>query len=245
MANFNVNYTQPNSNSTTTFTRVGYFNLKNDGDEALVRFNYSSPEELVKTTVHTFFNKSNGRYTSVSCLRGQNDSIDSCPLCKSGDRVQLRTYLQLLVYTRDNTTGAITYTPMIWNKPGTFANTVAAKMEEYGDLKNCIFKIRRHGQDAKSATYDLIRVNPNVYNDETYIKDFSAFINFDITRHSYYEKSYDDLVTYVETGTLPMATKQTTQQQANVQPQAHQVQTQPQQYAQPTPRTGRTYDWSE
>ena len=63
--------------------KVGYFKI-NDGEEAIVRFNYSSPKEFDIVTIHNI--KVGDRFRKVSCLRVDGrEPLDNCPLCAKGE----------------------------------------------------------------------------------------------------------------------------------------------------------------
>lgn len=175
--------------------RVGYFSLKDDGDEAIVRFNYSSSKEFNLVTVHTV--KIGERYRDISCLD------DNCPFCTEYDNKSRKFYVKLIEYTRDEN-GQIVATPKVWKRPAMFAQTLNSYLIEYGDLKNIVFKIKRRGKKGElSTTYDLMLANPSIYKDELYAKDFSGFDNFDLSRHSYMNKTREEMFEFIEKGEFP------------------------------------------
>lgn len=200
MADLDINFST-NGTSKSTSPKVAFFSLKNDGDEAIVRFNYGSVTELSKTTIHTFFDKGTNKWTNVDCLKGQNDTVDACPICKSGTKPSLRSFIQLIVYTKD-AAGNVVCTPSIWNAPGKFANSLSSYITEYGDLRDCLFKLKRVGSGT-STTYSPIYLNPMVYKDDIYKKDFSVFVDYSPKGKCYKVKSFEDLQSVVLTGALP------------------------------------------
>ena len=63
-------------------------------------------------------------------------------------------------------------------------------MDEYGDLRDVVFKIKRRGaRGSLQTTYDILPANSNIYKEEIYKKDFSCFNNFDTSKHSYFIKT--------------------------------------------------------
>ena len=75
---------------------VGYFKLVDDGDEALVRFVYDDPKELVMAHVHDE-PVGNNKHRRVLCLRnGARDDMTKCPLCARGDKFFAKVYLKLV-----------------------------------------------------------------------------------------------------------------------------------------------------
>lgn len=195
--------------------RVGYFKLADDGDEALVRFKISSLDDLEYASVHNV--KVGDRRLQISCLApltaGGGNSSDSCPLCaahKNGNALisgeTKRVYLKLLVSYLDKSTGTWSAPQAaVWNRPISFRNEIANKLKNFGDLSQCLLKVTRLGKanDLKT-TYSLDYAVPNIYKPEMIPADFSAFDNFDLSKHSYYEKTADEIEQFLITGSFPV-----------------------------------------
>lgn len=194
--------------STPKFQKVGYFGLKNDGDTALVRFAYKSPAEFNIVTVHTV--EVDGRYKRVSCLRESGtDAVSKCPLCEAGEKLFSKFYVKLIEYTKDEE-GKVVATPKVWERPAGFARVLDSLCEEYGgELSEHVFKIKRRGAKGDmSTTYDVMYANPELYKESIgYVRDFSAFENFDLSKHSYYVKSFEEISEFLETGKFPDTVK--------------------------------------
>lgn len=206
MAKFDFNtYEQSKNTGSQTYQKsnVGYFNsLKDDGDEAVVRFAYSSPAEFDLVTVHNV--QVGDKWRKVSCLRNANDPIDTCPLCAKGEKVLYKFYVKLVEYTT-NEMGQVVATPKIWERPVSFAKTLKSYFDEYGNLSDCVFKVKRHGiKGSLQTTYDIMFANPMIYKPEIYVKNFDDFKNFDLVHHSYMNKSFEDLTQFVQTGEFPV-----------------------------------------
>lgn len=75
---------------------VEFFTLKNDGDEAIVRFMCDSVDDFEIIACHDV--TIDGKYRKVNCLRNPREPLDNCPLCKRGDRVNQRFFIKLLKY---------------------------------------------------------------------------------------------------------------------------------------------------
>ena len=177
-----------------------YFYLADDGDTAIVRFNIADIKDVVVTSRHSVF--VNGKRRNVECIRGFNDPVETCPLCASGSRPTFRVYIQLLSYKIEN--GKITYEPCVWDQPARFRETLKSYFMDYGDLRNIVFKITRHGRKGDTnTTYSLIVANPQMYKSENYVPDFSAFDKFDLNRAMVLLKSKDELQYYVENEEFP------------------------------------------
>lgn len=163
--------------------QVEFFSLKNDKDEAIVRFAFDSLDELQFVAVHNVV--VNGKYRKASCLRTnlKTDPVEKCPLCASGNPLQKRVFVKLIQYNLDerDENGRPTYTAKVWERSANFKNTLLSYINNYAPLSDAIFKIVRNGVagDTKT-TYDILPCMPAVYNPELYAKDFSAFDNYNV-----------------------------------------------------------------
>ena len=156
-------------------TYVSYFGLKDDGDEAIVRF-ACDPEEFEVYTVHPV--TIDGKFRKVNCINNISEGIHSCPLCESGTPLQNRFYIKLIEYTRDEQ-GNIVPQAKIWERPTSYIQRLVNLYTEYGSLKDNIFKIKRNGARGDMKTdYVMMFGNPSIYNEQLYPKDFSAFVDY-------------------------------------------------------------------
>ncbi len=201
----------PNTNA----VRVGFFKLS-DGQEALVRINITKLDDLKFATVHkpVFGKKFEGLglgFTPVSCLNEVGSYSDNCPFCKAaaeghdviGKAVKV-VYIQMLVAYKDTSTGTFSAAvPVVWERPAGFSKELASKLRDYGSLADHVFKISRLGA-GKDTRYSLDYI-PLYDKPETVTKDFSAFNNFDITKHSFWIKSAAELQYFIDNGTFPVA----------------------------------------
>lgn len=194
--------------------KVGFFKLA-DGCEALVRFNVPSLEALTFASIHRVKRTPEDRFAgmSISCLNPLGKTGE-CPLCAAveagDDRVQKvgkRVYVQLLVSYKDKTTGTWSApAPVIWERPAGFYKEVAAKLNNYGDLTQHLFKVTRTGASLDTV-YSIDYAVPAVFKPEMIPADFSAFANFDIKKHSYWVKTPEECEEYLRTGKFPEAEK--------------------------------------
>lgn len=190
--------------------KVGYFRLANDGDEALVRINCSKVDELQFASVHTI--STEGKWLKVSCMNPLGSYTDGCELCvaaKAGNKAvstaNKRVFVQMLVSYKDKSTGAWSDAqPVIWERPAGFSRELANKLRDYGDLRQVLLKVTRNGAagDMKT-TYSLDYAVPTVFRPEMIPMDFSAFTNFNIAKHSYWEKTPEEIHTFITTGKFP------------------------------------------
>ena len=212
MAQFNFeDFENQEKKATKDERKVGYFNsLKNDGDEAIVRFIYTDASEFDLLWVHNI--KVGDFYRYISCLRtNAAEPIDKCPLCEKGEQLKARFFIKLVEYVKDEN-GNIIAQAKVWDRPAkTFAKQIKSFLDEYGNLQNIVFKIKRRGvKGDMNTSYDILPANQSVYKEELYPKDFSAFDNFDLGHHSYYNLNYDEVNYFVNTGEIPPREKEET-----------------------------------
>ena len=187
------------------FSKVGYFSLKNDNDEAIVRFVYQTEEEIYQDIITTHKMTVDGKFRRVNCIREFNEPLAKCPLCAAGIDLQPRLYIRLVEYVRAED-GTITAVPKVWERPTSYVNTLRDKFAEYGNLSDFIFKVRRHGRPGDmKTTYSIDFANPNIYNSSLYIKDFSEFEDYKVIGAAVLNKTYDELVGMVNGG-VPVVT---------------------------------------
>lgn len=193
-------------NSNKDFPKVGFFKLKDDGDEALVRFNISSIDDLQFATVHSI--RTGNRWMKVSCFNPLGLPGGSCPLCAAVDdsvigKASKKVFVQMLVSYKEN--GSFSEAiPVIWERPGGFAKEIANKLSNYGDLREIQFKVIRNGKAGdQKTTYSIEYAFPAVFPDTIVGKDFSVFGNVDISRVSYWVKTADEVATFLATGSFP------------------------------------------
>jgi hypothetical protein len=195
-----------NNNTSNKEYKVGYFSLKDDGDDAVVRFAYSSVQEFNIVTVHVV--KTTGKdgkelYKRVSCLREAHEPMAKCPLCLSGNKVVDKFYVKLIEYVKDDS-GNIVPKARVWERPAKFARELKSFMDEYGDLTNFVFKVKRRGtRGSTDTTYDIIPVRQEIYKPEIYVKDFTDFEGFKMAGSFYLVKTADELNTFLKTGEFP------------------------------------------
>ena len=197
---FNSIQTESNGNS------VGFFSLKGDGDEAIVRFAHDSVQSFELITAHDI--SLNGKFRKANCIRDPKEPIENCPLCASGKKVQQRIFIHLIQYVQDEN-GNIVILPKVWDRPISYAYKLKSLMDEYGTLTESIFKIKRHGAaGSRETSYDILFCNPSMYDVNKYVKDFSAFDTYKALGSVVLDKSFDELLTYLNTGNFPEVKKE-------------------------------------
>lgn len=178
--------------------KVKYFSLADDGDEATVRFIYNSDSEFDIETVHVI--EVEGKQRRVSCLRTGTEPLHVCPLCESGNRVYDKMFVKLIQYVSDES-GHIVAQAKVWERPAYFSKTLKDFSKEYGSLSENVFKIKRQGKKGDTkTTYNILFANPMIYKPEIYVKDFSAFKDFELNKFFFTEKTADEMREFLETG---------------------------------------------
>ena len=191
---------------------IGFFTLKNDGDEAVVRFMCDSVDDFDIQMVHniTLGNK----YRKVACLRDPREPIDNCPMCAAGTPLTTRFFIKLISYNKvaDPQTGNVMIVPkaMVWERATSYAKTLKSYLDNYGPLSDVICKIIRHGAagDMKT-TYEIVpNLSKQIYRDDIYVKDPSLFGTFETLGSIVMKKDYNEMTTFLTTGNFPEKPKE-------------------------------------
>lgn len=192
--------------------KVGFLKLA-DGDDALVRFNVSSLDDLAFASLHRVKRSPEDRFCGmlVSCLNPLGKTGE-CPLCKAVDagdvRVQKagkKVFIQMLVSYKNADGSWGKATPIVWDRPAGFYKEIMNMLADYGDLKTKVFKLHRTGTslDTKySVSYLPVFDSPDKVSN-----DFSAFDNFNVAKHSYWEKTVEECEYYLEHSEFPEVVK--------------------------------------
>jgi hypothetical protein len=197
------------SNENGSSVKIGFFKMKNDKDEALVRFNIRTLDDLQFATVHQL--GAAQKWMKVSCLNPVGSYQDSCPLCaavsagnNSIGKASKKVYVQMMISYKDAATQQFSAAiPVIWERPAGFSREIANLIKDYGDLTNRVFKITRNGAAGNMQTTYSISYIPLYDKPECVTNDFSAFTNFNIAKHSFWEKTLGDINVFLNTGSFP------------------------------------------
>lgn len=149
------------------FHFMGEF-LKGEGDTAIVRFPYSSMHDITYTATHNVQMPGAPYGRRIRCTEKSD-----CELCEKGIKVDERVFIKFLVYTVTGD-GRVELNNTIWDRPAAYADIeLKALMEEYGDLRTKLFKIKRSGS-GKSTRYSILPLlNSSIYDPSVYVADFS------------------------------------------------------------------------
>lgn len=196
-------------NSTKNY--VGYFALKEDNEACIVRFNIGSLDDITVVSKHTVKNKE-GKARIISCLRSDpTQPLDDCPLCAAGEKVAFRAYIPLVYYSQDEENNTTTPVAALWEQAPKIRDTLKTFLDDYGDLRDYLFKIVRHGKKGDTGTtYTILPANAKIYTEEVFKKDFSGFDHLDFERFVA-TKTADEMNQFLEEGEFPF--KKTNNQQ--------------------------------
>ena len=217
---------QEQTQSSGDGTKIGYFKLKDDGDIAVARINIASTDDFMFAAVHTL--SVGGKWMKVSCLNPLGMNASGCPLCSANQanpkgsvgKSARKMFIPMLVSYRDpnSATGYTPVTPVIWDRPAQFSRELANKLMIAGNLKDTLVLITRNGKAGDMQTtysVDVLPANHPVFKPDMIPADFSAFNNFNIAKHSYWEKTTEEINTFLATGQFPEVVKNNNQQAVN------------------------------
>lgn len=191
---------------------VGFFSLKNDGDEAIVRFMHDDTSSFEIIATHSL--QLNGKFRRINCVRTPNEPINSCPLCSKGEKLDYRFYIHILQYT-NNPDGSVSVEPKIWERSLSYANKLREYINNYGPMSDVICKIVRHGRAGDMKTeYEIIpNLNQQVYRPDIFKKVNGLFDDFKVLGRIVLDKSASEISYYLNTGNFPNQTNNTEQKQ--------------------------------
>ena len=228
--------------------RVGFFSLKNNGDEAIVRFMYESTNDFEILSYHTV--QVGDRTRKINCVREAHEAVSACPLCSRGENTVTRFFIKLIQYVPDEN-GGIVAVPKVWERSISYAKTLSDLMNEYGPLKNNLFKIKRNGAaGSRDTKYSIMYASPQVYPVETYPYTGNELADFSVLGNLITNPTVDELNKFVVTGVFPGVEQSQTssgfaQQQASQFTQQTYTPPTLQQQAQPIPNEYRQTAWSQ
>lgn len=136
-----------------TFTKTGWFQLKDDGDTATVRLLHKGEVGVEEGTqepkfdfpvyeVHKLDVDGSGRDRTVLC-KGE-----SCEICRAGHKPQLRMFLQMINLDEKDKEKQL----QLWERGITDIKALIGLAGEYGDLTERDIKIKRSGAKGSMKT---------------------------------------------------------------------------------------------
>lgn len=167
----------PNNEQTQ---RPYYFNLNNDGDNAVVKILHTSTKTIESIISHKV--EVDGKKRRVRCL-GEN-----CPLCKSNQQPDNRIYVHLFDYT-DNR-------EKVWERTDKILPQLESIEKSWGPLNSAVVRITRKGNEFPKYTIDTL--NPMQYTQEIVGK-----VDEPIAKYYSMNRKAEDIETFMSTGKFP------------------------------------------
>lgn len=146
-----------------SFSKTGWFQLKDDGDTATVRLLHKGEVGVEEGTqdpkydfpiyeVHKLDVDGSGRDRTVLCTG------EGCELCNSGNKPQLRMFIQMLNLDEKDKDKQV----QLWERGLTDIKAFIGLTGEYGDLTKRDFKIKRSGaKGSLKTTYQHFPKDPS------------------------------------------------------------------------------------
>lgn len=167
-------------------SKNNYFALKDDRDTAIIRFLYNDINDIEGVAVHEV--EVNGKRMDVECLRAYNEPLHKCPLCEAGYKVNAKLFIP--VYDENSKESKI------WTRGRTFFQKLSSLCARNNPLVSTPFEVERIGK--KGDTNTSYETYP-MQRDNSRIEDFPEIkaegIAFEV-------KTYEELKTYLDTGTF-------------------------------------------
>lgn len=164
--------------------KSNYFNLKDDGDTAKIRFLINDINDLEGVAVHEI--QVGDKKIDVECLRAYNEPIDNCPLCAANYKQNAKLFIP--IYDMGSKESKI------WTRGRTFFNKLSSLCTRYNPLVATPFEIERVGKKGDTnTTYETYPMQ----SDNARIEDFPE-ISAEGT--CFQTKTYEELEKYLQTG---------------------------------------------
>ena len=136
------------------FDEVKFFQLKDDGDSAVVKILLADESDILKFTEPVHMVEINGFNNKVLCT-----GVD-CECCKAG----LKRTLKIMMPLFNNETQQIE----LWERGINQIKDLQTMLAEYGDLSQETFKIVRSGKaKSKDTKYSMVYVKKGIETDKT------------------------------------------------------------------------------
>ena len=168
-----------------------FFSLKNDKEEASVRFLYSTTKDVDIYSVHEI--KLGDRRRLVDCLKDPTNPDSHCPFCDAGVKKQQKVFLLLL----DEKTDEV----KLWERTFLgYERNILPILEHVSsdEIVGTRFTIIRNGKPGDMKTTYTLMVSGV---DETIMKDFPG--GLPATDSSILKKTAEEMEVYLDTGNFP------------------------------------------
>lgn len=165
---------------TTTTNNIPYFQLRNDGESAIVRILHTSPTTIESAKTHSVM--IDGKRKVLKC------AMDGCPLCQRGVQTSDRIYIHVWDYTHN--------CEAVWDRTPKIMSQLNELATSWGRLCDLVVKIIRNGQNFPQYTITIVPPTGYAPVDPALIDAKLAY------RFSMY-RSKSELEQFVQTGILP------------------------------------------
>lgn len=160
--------------------RPWFFNLRADGDSAIVRVLHSTVDTIEKVKSHRV--EVDGKKKRVRCL--END----CPLCNSGNNSEERIYIHLYDYT-DNM-------EKVWERTDKLIPQLVTLQNSWNPLNSAVIKITRKGNEFPK--YDIEVQNPMNFQQVA-----NDLVDTQVAKMFSMKRTADEVKAFIETGAFP------------------------------------------
>ena len=154
--------------------------LRNNGDSVIVRFPYRTSADFDVETCHEVAINGYKYKQKVACARHDNDPREMCDLCAQSIPVTRRFFVKAIAYIPEGS--SVKIVPVVWDRPLGYAQELAEKLSDYGDLSQKLFKIKKLITAGKTSYSTDIITNTDIFKPEIYVPDFSLIANVDPAR---------------------------------------------------------------
>lgn len=161
--------------------RIGYFNLAEEGNSAIVRVLHSTVDTIEAGDTH-WVETAEGKKKCVKCTGA------GCPICASGSPITSRVYIHLYDYT-DNT-------EKVWNRTDKIIPQLKEIQDAWGNLSECVIKITR-------LTKDFPKYSITVQNAKMFEAVDTELVDQKVAYRFYSTRSNEELSEFLKTGVMP------------------------------------------
>ena len=185
---------------------AGFFQLKDDGDTAEVRFMYDSIDDIVGDSVHEIdMVDENGnvvmsktgrpRKKYVACLRDYDDPKDVCPFCREGMFVGVRLVVPIYNISEKKV--------QIWDRGKTMFKKMSRIASKHPSIVSQVFSIEREGKKGDQQTDYYIEAVGQP--DKTTLADLPPLPEIHGTSYKSHilDKTADEMEYYLQEGQFP------------------------------------------
>ena len=201
----------------TQFIRPKYFNLRNDGDTAVVRILHSSTTTIESQLTHRI--QLGEKTKRIKC------TLQGCPLCAQGNPQENRIYIHLWNYD--------TSEEQIWDRTDKILPNLMVIERDWKPLYTAVVRITRKGNEF--PTYEVTALNPMQYDNA---ENYKNLIDKPFSKSMSLSRKNEEITEFLSTGKFPekkkfipkeeyLKNKQQTSNQESYQPASQPTYSQP------------------